>query len=583
MRKANGSGPPRSAASRLHVATTCLCLAFAPGAADCAGAEQLFTTPTESPVTITVETSGYLPQVANLQQYTATQMAAARLSGWRFSPASPGAPPEADRVEWRFRMSPRAVPRTRSHAMRPYGACVVEMCVTLYLNGVQRGTVCGEAVAGPRRRERDVAAGIADLTKELFTRYGVQIRPPHVAVSRQAEAAAARPSGRVPHSLWERKELTGEWLPARRTLESRGITVDAIWIAEGFYNFQGGIRTGTLATMTPNVDATFDLEKLIGLSGAEARVSLEGNANNDPSAVLIGDLQRFTKLGAAPFIQIYDLWYQQKLFDNTFRIKAGKMDANSEFSVVNNGLEFLNSSAQVSPTVLGFPTYPFPSAGLTLFFTPHNPFYASFGVYAAGANGRFLVFYGHPEEFQPTLNGTLFIGETGLNWSGSPQLNSDRNLRLGFWGNTGTFTRFDGGTQQGARGFYAILDEVLWRPAHDKAGAHDNLDTRGLRTFLEYGYTDCAVAPVCRHYGAGISWKGPLAQRANDEAGFTAQYAHLSPGLLAPHPYEMALEVFYRIEIAPWAIVQPDFQYIVHPSGKYPSAAVGTLFLQFSF
>ena len=74
----------------------------------------------------------------------------------------------------------------------------------------------------------------------------------------------------------------------------------------------------------------------------------------------MGDLQVFDKQNSAPFLQVYELWYQQKLFEGKLRLKLGKVDANSEFSVIDNGLPFINSSTQVSPTISGFPTFPAP-------------------------------------------------------------------------------------------------------------------------------------------------------------------------------------------------------------------------------
>lgn len=40
-----------------------------------------------------------------------------------------------------------------------------------------------------------------------------------------------------------------------------------------------------------------------------------------------------------------------------------------------------------------------------------------------------------------------------------------------------------------------------------------------------------------------------------------------------PHPIrdeEMVFEVSYQAQIAPWSTVQPDLQYIMHPSGNVP-------------
>jgi carbohydrate-selective porin OprB len=215
--------------------------------------------------------------------------------------------------------------------------------------------------------------------------------------------------------------------------------------------------------------------------------------------------------------------------------------------------------------------------GINLFYTPKGPFYASFAVYDANRSDRFLDFYGSPQLNQPARHGKLLMGETGLTWTRLPALKADGNLRLGFWGHTGTFRRFDGATQRGAEGLYAIFDQTLWKPP---GGPNDK---RGLRTFLEYGQTDRAVTPIHRHFGGGLAWTGLLPDRPQDIVGLSPQYARYSPGAGLPHDYELAVETLYRMRLTGWASVQADLQYIAHPGGRYPSALVGTLRLKVIF
>lgn len=125
---------------------------------------------------------------------------------------------------------------------------------------------------------------------------------------------------------------------------------------------------------------------------------------------------------------------------------------------------------------------------------------------------------------------------------------------------------------------YFIFDQTLWKPSPSSSN-----NTRGLRAFFEYGRTDAAVAPIYRHYGAGLTWTGLLPRRPNDIAGFGPQYAVFSPQRQLPHDHELALEVFYKAQLTHYAAVQPDLQYIEHPSGMYPSAVVATVRLQLLF
>ncbi len=365
---------------------------------------------------------------------------------------------------------------------------------------------------------------------------------------------------------------------ARQRLDQAGITIDATFLLEGFDNFRGGLRTSPLVkASTADLSLSFDVERLLGWKGGTFYVDLEDHAGRNPSTVLVGDLQVFDKQNSAPYLQVFELWYEQKLCDDMLRLKIGKVDANSEFSVVDNGLPFISSSTQVSPTVFVFPTTPDPMPSVNLFFTPGKSYYASFGAYYANRSDTFGDLTGDPAAAQFTDFGTLLIGETGLQWGNAPILAREGNLKIGFWDHTGTFTRFEGSEQHGTHGGYGIIDQTIWQPAGESP------DGRGVRAFLEYGRTQQSINPVYQHVGGGLTWKGLFAGRADDIVGLSSQYCYLSRQATLPFTYEMALETFYRLQVAPWAQLMPDLQYIIHPGGKYPDALVGTIGMKVYF
>ncbi len=373
-------------------------------------------------------------------------------------------------------------------------------------------------------------------------------------------------------------KATGDWGGARQRLEAAGVTIEADFELAGFSNFYGGLRTNTLvAASTSDLSLGIDAGKFLGWGGARFFVDLEDHAGRNPSKVLVGDLQIFDKQNTMPYLQIFELWYQQKFCNGKLRIKIGKVDANTEFSVVDNGLPFLNSSSQVSPTLFVFPTTPDPMPSANVFFTPCKSWYLSFGAYYANRSDRFGELIDNPATAQLTEFGAFLIGETGLKWELSPFFPYAGNVRTGFWDHTGIFTRFDGSEQQGAYGGYAILDQTLWQPSGEPA------DGRGVRAFLEYGRTQKTIDPIYQHIGGGGTWTGLFACRPEDIAGLCAQYAYLDSGAGLPFSYELALEAFYRFKIISWATLQPDLQYIVHPGGKYPDALVATMSMKVDF
>jgi porin len=413
-----------------------------------------------------------------------------------------------------------------------------------------------------------------------------------------ASVAPPEPSSEG-NDFWSRDTLTGDWGGLRKQMEDKGVSVGAMWVGQGFRNFLGGIHVGNTGASTLDLNITFDTEKLVGWAGGKFYVDFQDHAGPDPSLNLVGDVEKFTKLNWTPFTQIAEIWYEQKLFGDKLRLKIGKVDANTEYSVIDNGLPFLSSSTQVTGTLFVFPTFPDPLPSVNVFFTPNDTFYASFGAYYANRHDRFLSFSGSVYNAQPTEGGMLFIGETGLKWKQLAGHELDGNLRLGFWGHNGTFPRLAGGEKDGTHGFYGVFNQTLWKPeskdskdaksskdgkeAKDTKESKEEEDPRGIRMFFGYAQTPGDVSIMDHHVGGGLSWTGLIPSRPKDILGVTLQYVHLSESAGVPKSYEQTFEGFYRIQFAPWAAIQPDLQYITHPGGQYPSALVGTMQIELHF
>ena len=377
-------------------------------------------------------------------------------------------------------------------------------------------------------------------------------------------------------------ELTGDWWGQRRRLQDAGVTVGGSLTLEGFMNFKGGVDTAhAVGATTFDLNVALDTEKLLGWHGGEFYVGLEGHAFRNPTQALVGDLQVFDKDNSSPYLQFYEVWYQQKMLEDTVRIKIGKVDANTEFSVVDNGQPFVNSSSQVSPTIFVFPTTPDPAPSFNVFFTPNDMYFASFGAYYANRSDYFGDLVDHPASVQPGASGVFMIGETGLKWHTDPLLQRAGNLKVGVWEHTGTFTRFDGERQHGTYGYYGILDQTLWQPQGEAENG------RGVRAFLEYGGTENDINAIDRHIGGGVTWTGLMDSRPADIVGFGPQYAaHRSLQEAGPLVFSWPWQrrTFYQWQLTPWAShLQPDVQYIVHPGGAHADALVLALRMQLSF
>src|ERR1700722_4204242 len=163
------------------------------------------------------------------------------------------------------------------------------------------------------------------------------------------------------------------------------------------------------------------------------------------------------------------------------------------------------------------PTTPDPMPAADFFFTPTDSYYDSFGIAYSNRSDTFGELIDNPAKVQPSQFGAFLIGETGLKWHANPLFNHAGNFKIGAWGQTGTFTRFNGTQQNGTFGGYAILDQTLWQPAGEP-------DTgRGIRSFLDGGVTQDDISVFNRHLGAGLTWTGFLDSRPGDVIGLTPE------------------------------------------------------------
>ncbi len=182
------------------------------------------------------------------------------------------------------------------------------------------------------------------------------------------------------------------------------------------------------------------------------------------------------------------------------------------------------------------------------------------------------TFYGSPSE-------DFVIAEAGGDWPGVDSLLAGR-LGIGYWHHDGDFDRFDGGTQSGTSGSYVVFDQALWR---EDPEAGD--DAQGLDAFAQFGAADERVSDVARHASAGVTWTGPLPERDADILGFGATAVRFTDeaGAGYTRDFEVAIELFYKLQSTPWMSIKPDLQYVFNPGGDetLDDAIVATLRFEF--
>ena len=421
--------------------------------------------------------------------------------------------------------------------------------------------------------------------------------PPTAADDASGPAASGpAPTEHAPEPWWIRDRLAGDWGGVRSDLEDAGVTVDATFLGEWTAVVDGGVDEDDSFRRLITVDLALDLGVLAGLEGGTffARyLSINPERGGSRDA---GDIQVASNIESAAHLDtVYEAWFEQRLLGDRVRLKIGKLDANAEFAFVDAAGEFASSSAGVSPTIVGKPTYPDSAFSVNAFArvleTDRTSLTLGYGLYdgAAGADGIPTGRRGPSTFLDDDRSDDWFhVAQADLAWDrlgaeGGRWWREGR-IGVGVWHHTGTFDRFDGGTEDGTTGFYLVAEQRVTAAAAPAAGRPD--DGRGLFAFAQYGWADDAVSELGQHVGGGLVLRGTFAGRDEDSAGVYVSWVDLSdePGAGFAGD-ETAIDASYRIRLTPAIHVQPELQLILDPSGDpaIPDATVLGLRVEVAF
>jgi carbohydrate-selective porin OprB len=378
----------------------------------------------------------------------------------------------------------------------------------------------------------------------------------------QAQAGNSLPPPPVKEAPVSISELASQPRAILRDFEQRGVS------------FQGPVvndwSKGTNATDTSSsgfgrysfdLSMTLDSENLLGYKGATGFVRLKQH-RDEFGATGDGAAQLFSNIDGPSRTSLYELWLEQKLLSGKVRLKGGKIDANTEFAVVQSAGDFLNSSMGYSPTILDFASYPDPRLGVSAFLSPSTSNHVGVGVFSTGGKG------------------VLSLIEPGHSWSlGSTEL--EGRAALGYWRRDGNIAGFDGNPSSVAQGLYGVFEQTVWRDPLPNQGE------RRLATFLQFGHADGHVNGMTHHLGGGAVLQAPIARRSQDSLGVAATWVRFSSQPEAGFDWqaELVLESYYKVAITRHIALVQDFQFLHHPGGlkANPDYPVITPRLVFSF
>lgn len=280
---------------------------------------------------------------------------------------------------------------------------------------------------------------------------------------------------------------------------------------------------------------------------------------------LVGDLQIMSNIEATEAARLYEAWYEHRFTADRLSVLGGLHDFNSEFDVIESGLMFVDSSFGISPDIAQTVPSIFPTTALALRvrIEPTEDSYLLAGVYDGVP--------GDPNDSTRTTiklekgDGVFAALEAGLAW-GEPGHDDYFKLGVGAWLHTAQLENFDGELHDRNFGLYLIGEKALYSEADG---------TQGLGAFVQLGYADENRNRLAYYWGAGLRYVGLIPGRDRDEVGVAAasvwnggEFVRFSETAAATpaERTETVIEVAYQAEIQPGLILQPDVQYIIHPS-----------------
>ena len=380
----------------------------------------------------------------------------------------------------------------------------------------------------------------------------------------------------------------------RTRAADKGITFNAQYVAEVWGNPSGGVSSGTVYTGLMSFQGNVDLQKLLGWRGASFSTRWYWLSGQDISAEHVGNIFTISNIAGFPTVRMNELWFQQNFLSDRISIRVGQLGADSEFDLSTHSVVFLNGAFSWSPYLSnnipnGGPAYPMGTPGIRLALTPVNWLSYQGAVFQGNPFAQNVNRYGFRWDLSAS-NGYFSIHELNFRLNqGSESSGLPGTFKIGGWFDTAPDPNANS-TQPWNYGFYFVADQMLYRvtspkfaPVADNNGEQTTAASptnKGLGVFTHMGLSPQNSSFINFYIDGGLTYKGVIPSRDNDVLGVAVAYGHLSDnaqdneGRSSPG-YEIVLETTYQIELATWLSLQPDLQYVIHPSGtNIPNALV---------
>ncbi len=317
------------------------------------------------------------------------------------------------------------------------------------------------------------------------------------------------------------------------TFAQSNVTIDASIAHDVLGNVSGGIKQGVSVLDYGTLGFSFNTEDMDLWNGGELYINTAFTAGGNPSANLIGDLQIVDNIEAGNHFYMQELWYRQNITDN-ISITFGLQDYNAEFMTREESGLYINSTFGTNNVIAGNvapPIFPLSALGLQINFNVSE----SFSMRVAAFDGQIYDF----SESNPF----------NLKWSLSAEEGFLTSAEMILDNNAGTYKL--GGYLHTALEKYGVY--LL---------GEKRLSNIGL--FGQLAWAPKSKNEIYSQIDAGINLYHLFFDDREDALGL-AFTSNLLKDMVNSH--ETVIELTYKLPVYGNFYVQPDFQYVINPSG----------------
>ncbi len=382
---------------------------------------------------------------------------------------------------------------------------------------------------------------------------------------------------------------------SRVALAKAGIGVGANYYGETFYNW-GGIKDGGQYDGVLDLYMNADMQKLGFWKGLCFHTNGYQIHGNSITAENVGGIMPISNLEADASTRLFELWFEQHLFNDTVSVRIGQLAADAEFIISEGGGYFLNGAWGWPPIAAennpgGGPAYPLATPGVRVAVTPTERTSLMVGVYNGDPAPQCNKDGDNPQRCNPhgldfeLDDPPLLMAEGAYSYD----LAGGRlpgTIKIGGWNHFGEFEHLrvaSGGGLIGITGnvgkvldhdwaLYGIIDQLIWRVPGSQGGE----DPQGVAIFARFMGAPSDRNLVDFYFDGGFTFTGMIPGRPNDALAIGFAYTGISNEASAfdidagedeVRDHESLVEICYTFQVNDGWSVQPDFQYLWNPGG----------------